>query len=153
MNQEILQKISLFFAAVALFSFGFLGGSLSEKIQQEDQFVHPVEGVNMGTTVPVFTVSEVSKKGITGYVNGGELRLVGGKEVVVNTGSGEVFLPLGKKQWKDASIVIPPGSQFVASKKGKKLYPIKSTAAQKLSVENRIYFTTEAAGIAAGYSP
>lgn len=50
----------------------------------------------------------------------------------------------------EIQIIIPDGMQFVASKRGKKYYPVESASAANLSPANRVYFpdavTAERAG-------
>lgn len=151
MKHERIDTFFLFLAAVAIFSLGFLAGDIAEKLQIAKAPDIVLAGKNLGETVPVFTVSEVSKSGIKGIATGGEMRLVAGEEISVSTGSGEIFLPLAQGQWRDVSIVIPDGARFVASKKGKKVYPVESKSAEKLSAENRIYFSTKEEAKQAGY--
>lgn len=47
---------------------------------------------------------------------------------------------------------VPQTGSFVASKKGKKYYPINCTGAKSLSESNRIYFKNAAEAEAKGYS-
>ncbi|MBI3816828.1 S1 RNA-binding domain-containing protein, partial [Candidatus Peregrinibacteria bacterium] len=51
-----------------------------------------------------------------------------------------------------ASSASASGAAFVASKTGKKFYPIASAAGKKIKEENRIYFKNEKESEAAGYS-
>lgn len=51
------------------------------------------------------------------------------------------------------TVAVPPGSQFVASKKGSKYYPLKSTSGQKIAPANRVYFRSREEAAAAGYHP
>ncbi len=48
-------------------------------------------------------------------------------------------------------IVIPKGMNFVASKKGKKFYPVDSAQGKKIKPSNRIYFKTATEALSKGY--
>ena len=56
------------------------------------------------------------------------------------------------KQEQQAAAPAPEGAAFVASKTGKKFYPVDSVQGKKIKEENRVYFKTEAEGEAAGFS-
>lgn len=47
---------------------------------------------------------------------------------------------------------IPTSKQYVASKKGKKYYPVDCLSAQSIKVENKIYFNSSKEAEQAGYS-
>ena len=48
-------------------------------------------------------------------------------------------------------VTVPTNAQFVASKRGKKYYPIHSSGGSRITPVNRIYFATEQEAKAAGY--
>lgn len=48
-------------------------------------------------------------------------------------------------------LVVPDGAEFVASKRGKKYYPVFSSAGENISPQNRIYFSSEAEAEKSGY--
>lgn len=95
---------------------------------------------------------------ITGIENGelvgeirGDVRLFLGDKQIVPDGSGSFRVPAGNLKTDVHTIAVPEGMQFVASKKGKRFYPVHSKQAEGLAPKNRIYFPTEEAARAAGY--
>lgn len=49
------------------------------------------------------------------------------------------------------AVEVPAGMRFVASKSGKKYYPVDSAAGSRLKPENRVYFATEEEARGAGF--
>lgn len=95
---------------------------------------------------------------ITGIENGellgtirGEMRLFLGDKQIVPDGSGSFRVPAGILKTDVHTIAAPEGMQFVASKKGKRFYPVQAKQAQALAPKNRIYFRTQEEAQAAGY--
>ncbi|MDB4977945.1 MAG: hypothetical protein JWM56_131 [Candidatus Peribacteria bacterium] len=51
----------------------------------------------------------------------------------------------------EITVPVPDGMQFVASRKGKKYYPVTSSAGENISPANRLYFRTAADAEKAGF--
>ena len=81
----------------------------------------------------------------------GDARVFFGDELVLPTASGTFAFPPDVFLKNIVDIVIPSDMQFVASKRGKKYYPVGSSAGEQLVPENRIYFKTEEDAKGAGY--
>lgn len=81
----------------------------------------------------------------------GEVRVFVGDAVIVPNASGAFRVAARGLIQNLATPRIPAGMQFVASRRGKKYYPVTSRAGQNLASENRIYFRTSAEAIAAGF--
>jgi hypothetical protein len=81
----------------------------------------------------------------------GEVRLFLGDQQVLSDGSGAFRVPAGALKTDERTISVPSGMQFVASRRGKRLYPVHSAQAQQLVPENRVYFSSEEQARAAGY--
>ncbi|MEN9582242.1 MAG: hypothetical protein RL641_196 [Candidatus Parcubacteria bacterium] len=64
----------------------------------------------------------------------------------------ESILSVSKNNKPDGGATNSPGLPFVASKKGKKYYPVNCPAAKNLAVTNRIYFKDGADAEAKGYT-
>lgn len=146
----MVEKTTFTLVVIIIFCVGFLAGNLAERLNVAKKSTIEFVEKNVGEMVPVFIISEVSKSGIRGTATGGEIRLSAGSEVVIASGTGEVFLPLSSGTWRDAT--IPNWAQFVASKKGKRAYSVESRSAQNLAPENRIFFRTGDEAQKAGYS-
>lgn len=53
---------------------------------------------------------------------------------------------------EEVSVVVPEGMRFVASKKGKKYYPVDSAGGERIAPQNRVYFPDEGSAEAAGFT-
>lgn len=51
-----------------------------------------------------------------------------------------------------SQVSVPNTGQYVASRNGKKYYPVDCKSANRIKSENRVYFATAALAEAAGYS-
>lgn len=81
----------------------------------------------------------------------GSVRMFLGDDQIIPNGSGAFRVPAGILKNDVRPIAAPEGMRFVASRKGKRFYPVSSKQAQGLSPKNRVYFPTEEAAKAAGY--
>lgn len=95
---------------------------------------------------------------ITGIENGeligeirGDVRLFLGNRQIIPNGSGAFRVPAGELKTDVRTIPVPEGMRFVASKKGKRYYPVHAKQAEGLAPKNRIYFETVEEAKAAGY--
>lgn len=83
----------------------------------------------------------------------GPVRLSAGGKIISLGHSGAFAIRDAALLTNHVSISVPGGMKFVASKRGKKYYPVLSAQGQNLKLENRVYFPNEEAAEAAGYSP
>ncbi|MBI3336642.1 hypothetical protein HYZ98_03710 [Candidatus Peregrinibacteria bacterium] len=81
----------------------------------------------------------------------GDARLFFGDELLIPTASGTFTVPPDLLLKNIVDIPVPDGMQFLASKRGKKYYPVGSAAGEQLVPENRIYFKTAEEAEKAGY--
>lgn len=81
----------------------------------------------------------------------GEVRFFLGSEQVLPDASGAFLVPAGSLLTNKIEITVPEGMRFVASRRGKKYYPVDSASASNLAPANRIYFRTAAEAEGAGY--
>lgn len=82
----------------------------------------------------------------------GNARLFLGSEQVTPDASGAFLVPAGTLLTNHVSITVPAGMRFVASRRGKKYYPVGSAAAEGLAPANRVYFHTGEEASQAGYT-
>ncbi|PIR53021.1 hypothetical protein COU76_03545 [Candidatus Peregrinibacteria bacterium CG10_big_fil_rev_8_21_14_0_10_49_10] len=137
---------ALFLATI----FGFLIGRI----------VHIKRSMEMAPTIQV--VDDVRPKQAVVVLEGirdgkivgsleGDVRLwIGENEVLANTG-GTISVDPGPLIVNEMSVLVPQGMQFVASKRGKKYYPVLVAAGQSITPENRIYFESAEKAEAMGY--
>ena len=100
--------------------------------------------------MPVVHIDGIRNGALVGSV-AGTVRVIAGEKSIVPTDSGSFALTDRALLTNIVHIAVPPGMQFVASKKGTKYYPVGSASAGNLSVANRIYFPDAQAAEQAGY--
>lgn len=101
--------------------------------------------------VPVVVLNGIRDNKVTGEMQG-DVRLIIGNTVAVPDGSGSFAVQEDDFLVNRITVNVPPGARFVASKRGKKYYPIGSASAEALTPQNRIYFETAEQAEQAGYS-
>jgi hypothetical protein len=124
---------------------GYLGGVVITW-QQQSTPIHV--SADTRQTVPVIRIEGVEDGAVIGSVQG-QARLVAGQAVSTATGSFRIPLPASLLSGAGA----PAGARFVASKRGKKYYPVGSPGAERLSPANRVYFKTAEEAKKAGFAP
>lgn len=82
----------------------------------------------------------------------GEVRVFVGDAMIVPNASGAFRVAARGLIQHLATPRSPAGMQFVASRRGRKYYPVTSRAGQNLTAENRIYFRSSDEAIAAGFT-
>lgn len=105
-----------------------------------------------GATVPVVTIVGIHNGSLVGSVAGG-VRLIAGDSPIMPDASGSFAIKNTAVLTNVITVHIPEGMHFVASKKGKKYYPISSAGGQNIVPDNRIYFRTAEEAKNAGYKP
>lgn len=81
----------------------------------------------------------------------GPVRISAGEKNIAIDASGAFVIKDSTVLTNQISIVLPTGMKFVASKIGKKYYPVSSAQGQNIKLENRRYFPSAEAAEAAGY--
>ena len=129
--------------------FGWMLGQMDDV--QDDYAATPMRIVNdSGSTVPVVIIDAWRGETLRGKTEG-EVRLMVEGKAVAPAIDGSFSLGTAPKAPSPSAASVPEGAQFVASKRGKKYYPVGSSAGEGLSPANRIYFQSEAEAEAAGY--
>ena len=100
--------------------------------------------------IPTIRIQGIHNGMIEGRILG-DARLFFGDELLIPTASGTFAFPPNIFLKNIVDIVIPSDMQFVASQRGKKYYPVGSSAGEQLIPENRIYFKTAEEAEKAGY--
>ena len=99
---------------------------------------------------PIVHVEEINDGNIIGMVGTGA-RLIIGNEAVVPRPDRSFAVPARPFLVNIIDVPIPRSAQFVASRRGRKYYPVDSSAGQRLVPENRLYFRTAEEAEALGY--
>ncbi len=87
---------------------------------------------------------------IVGSVEG-DVRLWIGDEQVLPDEEGKIAEKPGVLLVNEVSVLVPEGMQFVASKRGKKYYPVLAKSGENITPGNRIYFEDAKSAERAGY--
>jgi hypothetical protein len=100
--------------------------------------------------IPSIEIEGIRNGALIGSVRGG-VSIKAGDKPVIPDASGAFMI-------RDASVLtnvihidVPDGMHFVASKKGKKYYPIDSKSGRNIVPQNRVYFKSEDEAKKAGY--
>jgi len=128
-----------------------MGVLLSNFLRQSDE---PLEGVQLVAdhrpAVCTVSIGSIAGGRVTGEIHGDVRVFIGDAQVIPN-GSGSFAMSL-RMPSSAVAIASPAGDmRFVASRRGKRYYPIGSVQGQKLAPANRIYFRSEQEAQAAGF--
>lgn len=103
------------------------------------------------TRVPVVRVEGVEEGKIIGHIRG-DVRVFWGEEMVIPDGSGAFRLAPDALE-EEIAVAIPAGARFVASRRGKRYYPVASAMANRLAPAYRVYFRSAEEAEEAGFLP
>lgn len=101
--------------------------------------------------VPVVRVEGVEDGKIIGHIRG-DVRVFWGDEMVIPDGSGAFRLAPDVLE-EEIDVAVPAAAHFVASRRGKRYYPVESTMANRLAPAYRVYFSSAEEAEAAGFLP
>ena len=101
---------------------------------------------------PTVHINGITNGNLEGELLGGS-RFVLGEEIVIPDEHGKFSVDTSDFLRNEVSIVVPAGAHFVASERGKYYYPVESSKGNALSPNTRVYFSSEAEAVAAGYLP
>jgi len=99
----------------------------------------------------VVQIEGVRDGDITGTIDG-DVRVFLGDEIITPESNGVFTVPATALLTNEIGVIIPSGTQYVASKKGTKYYPVFSPQGERIVPENRVYFRTAEEAEAAGFS-
>lgn len=100
--------------------------------------------------IAVVEIEGIRDGNLTGRITGDVRVFLAGKQILPS-GSGSFRVPADALAYDVRTVEAPAGARFVASKKGKRFYPIGSSQAEGLTVKNRVYFSSEEEARRAGY--
>lgn len=101
-------------------------------------------------SIPVVSIDGIRNAALMGTIIG-NVRLFAQGTMITPTASGAFSLTNKKLLTNIIEIHTPVGMQFVASKKGKKYYPVASAGGQNLTPANRVYFSSAQEAEKAGF--
>ena len=143
-HSDSMQRITLLLAVFCFaMSSGFLSGRLIATRSTPITFPEDTR-----PSIPVITIEGVRNGLLYGEITG-NARVSIGKEIF--TQSGMFTLDAAPLLRNEISVVIPAWAGFVASKNGKKYYPVDSASGRNIVPKNRVYFASPEAAETAGY--
>lgn len=101
-------------------------------------------------SIPVVSIEGIHNAALVGSIQG-NVRLVAGDRIILSASGGSFAITDKKLLTNIVTIPVLRGMQFVASKKGKKYYPVAYAGGQNLTPANRIYFQSTVEAEKAGY--
>lgn len=105
-----------------------------------------------GSTVAAVSIASFRDGALRGTA-AGPVRLFLNNAAVAIAPDGSFAAVVPSFRVEEVSVVVPAGMRFVASKKGKKYYPVDSAGGERIVPENRVYFADTASAEAAGFIP
>lgn len=129
----------------------FTGSVASAWVVRSDASLQIVEDTQTGSDVPVVRIEGIRNGELVGSTLG-NIRLVGRGKIIAIEEDGSFAIRDNALLTNVITIHVPEGMYFVASRRGKKYYPVESASAQNLSIENRVYFPDEISAQKAGYT-
>jgi len=133
-------------------TFGYISGRIVT-IRLAAADVPPIRLVpDTRPLIPVVQVDGIRNGLVHGRVSSGARLFINGA-LVLPAASGAFAVPGGALLTNEITVIVPPGMQFVASKTGKKYYPVTSAGGERIVPQNRVYFPSAEAARAAGYVP
>lgn len=145
-DNRSLDHIALLLALYCLSaSAGFLSGKLTTDNRQPITLQK-----DQRPLIPTINIEGIRNGLLYGSIKG-SARIVIGSEIL--TQSGVFALDASSLLFNEVAIIIPDNAQFVASNRGKKYYPVFSSAGERITPKNRLYFETKREVEAAGYLP
>ncbi len=101
--------------------------------------------------IPVLKFEGIYNGKLRGSLSG-EARVFIGNEYIVPDGSGAFEVPADQFFINYIRVEVPQWAKFVASKKGKKYYPVNSSGGERIVPGNRVYFRSEDEARREGYT-
>ena len=145
-DNRSLDHISLLLALFCLSaSSGFLTGRLITDNRQ------PITLQNdQRSLIPTINIEGIRNGLLHGSIKG-SARISLGSQIL--TQSGVFAIDASHILTNKITVIVPHNAQFLASKRGKKYYPVFSSAGERITPGNRIYFENAQQAEAAGYVP
>ena len=146
---EFSKFFPLIGALILSSTFGYLVGRIIDK---QITFAAPSITITSDNrpTVPVVKIEGIKNGNLEGKMSSG-IRLFLGNNHIQSNSSGAFSTSFDKFMVNHIEVTVPEGMLFVSSSRGKNYYRVDSSAGEKISPKNRIYFRTEEEAINAGF--
>lgn len=130
---------------------GYLGGRIVSTLEQNYQIPPPqISSQDLNQQVARIKIDRILNGILEGKIEGQPARVSVQDQLAATDAEGNFKIDV-QAITNLVPIPVPDGMNFVASKKGKKYYSVRSKSGANLSPANRVYFATEEEAINAGY--
>ena len=103
--------------------------------------------------IPVVQFEGIQEGNIVGHLRG-DVRVFWGDQMMIPDGSGAFRITAEDLLLtEEVAVRVPDGMPFVASRNGKKYYPVHARMGERIKPENRRYFPTAEEAENAGFLP
>ena len=143
-NKKINWQIALFvISLMTSFALGLFAGVIFNRIEELENR-GPIEVVKANhERIPLIHFERIENGIMYGKTGEKELRFIVGENSIYSSFGGEFSFPVSEFLPMLKKIPSPEGALFVASKRGKRYWPLDAPEAFLLSEKNRIFFTSE----------
>ena len=142
-----MQKILVHLLLIAcIYTIGFLSAHAYQAT-----IIDPITAYyDVPEQVPTVHLQGIRNGEVFGTV-AGRARLVIGNQVLLKHTFTNFSVPAGPLLTHQITIEIPEGMNYIASKRGKKLYPVTSKRVRTIPPQDRLYLATVIEGVEAGF--
>ncbi len=145
------QKIFFFSSLVISFALGIFAGITIEQFDKIENR-QPIEIVPQNhEKIPLINFLKIENGVMYGKTGEKEVRFIVGEDSIFGSNGGEFQFPVDEILPMLKSLPAPDDMQFVASKRGKRYWPLDAPQAFLLAPQNRIFFKTPEEAEEQGY--
>ena len=138
-----MKKLIFTFFGVSILFLGIFVGIILENFRQSEQKIYNFSETEISEkTIPVLTFFQIENGELSGKITEGEARIQIENSEISTIKPGEFSMNITEILPMLREIPHPENMKFVASKRGKKYYPIDSPRAFLVTVKNRVFFKT-----------
>ena len=138
-----MKKLIFTFFGVSILFLGIFVGIILENFRQSEQKIYNFSQTEISEkNIPVITFFQIENGEISGKITEGEARIQIEDSEISIVKDEKFTLDIRKILPMLKEIPHPKDMKFVASKRGKKYYPIDSPRAFLVTLKNRVFFKT-----------
>jgi len=147
-----MKKLIFTFFGVSILFLGIFVGIILENFRQSEQKIYNFSQTEISEkNIPVITFFQIENGEISGKITEGEARIQIEDSEISIVKDEKFTLDIRKILPMLKEIPHPKDMKFVASKRGKKYYPIDSPRAFLVTLKNRVFFKTREEAEAKGF--
>ena len=138
-----MKKLIFTFFGVSILFLGIFVGIILENFRQSEQKIYNFSETEISEkTIPVLTFFQIENGELSGKITEGKARIQIENSEISILKDEKFTLDIRKILPMLREIPHPKDMKFVASKRGKKYYPVDSPRAFLVTLKNRVFFKT-----------